>query len=283
MKSEIINCVEFVIGAEMGTLQVGVQKRKGPAIPERAIRRGETLPTRRRNTPYPHSTPVFETSSDNASYSSQSIKSAPETTNLSHRRESEVLVEQAILRGEPVTLFHNPSLLSPPTFTTKPGDSTTPRRSRRRNLASDIISIRTTRTTTTPSRDVTPTPSDPLGLRKDSHASVTPSTPQSQSSPRKRAALYTTPRYPRTGRPSPSTPTQVPGRKDFGVAKGDDEVVSIYDEIEDEDIDPAQRIWKGIDEEYCLSSCSPEGGRIARRRKLRRMGSIRPRSLNEDS
>ena len=63
----------------------------------------------------------------------------------------------------------------------------------------------------------------------------------------------------------------------------DDEVVSIYDEIEDDDVDPAQRIWKGIDEEYSMSSCSPEGGRITRQRRLRRMGSIRPGGRNEDS
>jgi hypothetical protein len=32
-----------------------------------------------------------------------------------------------------------------------------------------------------------------------------------------------------------------------------------------------------------MSSCSPEGGRITRRRRLRRMGSIRPGAMNEDS
>ena len=219
MKSEIINYVEFVIGAERRVSEVGIPKKRELAIPERAIRRGETLPTRRRNTPYPHSTPVSKTSNDDGRYNSPSKKSVSETTNLSHRRESEELVEEAIFRGKPVTLFHNRSLLSPPIFTTKPGDTTPTCRSRsRHDSASDVLSIRTTRTTKTSSRDVTPTPSDPFGLRRDSHA--LPSTPQSQSSPRKRAALYTTPRYPRTGRPSPSTPTQVPGRKDFGIARG---------------------------------------------------------------
>jgi hypothetical protein len=38
-----------------------------------------------------------------------------------------------------------------------------------------------------------------------------------------------------------------------------------------EDVDPAELIWKGIDEEYV----SPDGGRFNLRRKLRRKASVR--------
>lgn len=169
---------------------------------------------------------------------------------------------------------------SPPTFFPVPdfNPSKTPSTIYRSTVCapSDLRSIRTTPV----SRDITPTPSDPFGLRKDSRYTVEPPcTPT--SSPRKRAALYNTPRWPKRGRPSPSpppeTPTHVKGRKGFGVERDGGGSSSIYDEILDElDGDPAQRIWKGIDEEYC----SPEGGRFTRSRKLRRQGSIRPRVLD---
>jgi hypothetical protein len=40
---------------------------------------------------------------------------------------------------------------------------------------------------------------------------------------------------------------------------------------EGREVDPAEAIWKGIDEEYA----SPEGGRFKLRRMLRRKASVR--------
>jgi hypothetical protein len=284
MKEEVMKCVEQVWSGQ----GVGVM---GITIPERAVRRGD-IP---RGSPYPthpkgeklkqiKSTPASSSSGEcEQGCDSRSIKSEVLGTscikrkkerNQSHRRESEKLVEDAIIRGQPVTLFHgkrdnSPILLSPVTPSHRSAEHQTlltiiPSRSHMAHPASPSRASSPFR-----SREVTPTPADPYGLRQDIRAS----TPQSASSPRKQAALYTTPRWPRSGRPSPSTPTHSPiaGRKDFGTATDGDSVMSIYDELEDDGQDPAMKIWRGIDEEYV----SPEGGRFTRRRKLRRQTSIR--------
>jgi hypothetical protein len=149
------------------------------------------------------------------------------------------------------------------------------------------------------SRDITPTPTDPFGLRKDpktigtspSPSPITSAVPVSNTgssipmatmttpSPRKKAALYDSPRWPRSGRPSPSSPASIVGpvvQKDSVTDSKDGKKIFGPDRIDGErgrlgDVDPAEAIWKGIDEEYV----SPEGGRFKLRRKLRRKASVR--------
>lgn len=96
-------------------------------------------------------------------------------------------------------------------------------------------------------------------------------------SPRKRAALYDSPRWPRGGRPCPSSPSSVV-EKDAGTEDtlkmdrmGDGDMGERDKREREEEVDPAELIWKGIDEEYV----SPEGGRFNLRRKLRRKASVR--------
>jgi len=247
----------------------------------------------------------------------RSIKSesALDTRNLANRRESEQFVEDALVRGEPVTLFHDAfdaaiSQASQSSF----------KRRRAKVDISDTTSLHSTKSLdlnySSPSkhwssRDVTPTPADPHGLRLDSRMDVEEMI--FSSSPRKKAALYATPRWPTSGRPSPpppppSTPPQLTtspsykrsvrgerpllltppspspqgilGRKDFGAYAGDDSISvrSIYDELDDdrgkrnEEMDPAEEIWRGIEGEYLPL----EGGKKSRWRRLRRQGSIRP-------
>jgi hypothetical protein len=302
MRVDLMKCVEFVLTQILEQKSIPSSTTSGNgtsnggddygelAVPERAIRRGDTIRTMTRNTRYPGkwSLPLNSQSEPGSNLPSDderlslSTKSLPTNNNLpnsqSYRRESEKLVEEAITRGEPVTLFDNNSPLSfPPTINT-PIKTPSTIICTKNPRGSEVISTRNSPV----SRDITPTPSDPFGLRKDSRRE--PSTPT--PSPRKRAALYNTPRWPRTGRPSrsppPETPTQkgpvIKGRKGFGIDGTGRS--SIYDEIAvagDDGDDPAERIWKGIDEEYM----SPEGGRITRSRRLRRRGSIRPSVLDD--
>ena len=170
-----------------------------------------------------------------------------------------------------------------------------PRRVVLRERDADVISLRSVRTLDqkypfTPhrhrSRDITPTPTDPFGLRKDPKmgttaivASTSPSSTANRfvtPSPRKKAALYDSPRWPRCRRSGPASPLSA--EKDG--EKGDRMERNGYDKVDGmerekrervEDVDPAELIWKGIDEEYV----SPDGGRFNLRRKLRRKASVR--------
>jgi hypothetical protein len=258
------------------------------------------------------STPGSSIDSRNDSWSSGSVRSDTPTGSkktkcyqvVGHRRESE-LVEEAIIRGEPVTLFEqDPNYVHPLPAMDSPLRKLEPANSQKsyspslpsRKRDSDVISIRSTLTLDqkypfTPhrhrSRDITPTPTDPFGLRSDSR--VPSSVAQSANlSPRKRAGIYATPRWPQGGRPSRSqstssehgSPTQ--GRQGFGTAKDDKSETSIYNEINYEDrghdavttgdADPAELIWRGIDEEYI----SPGGGgKFMKWRRSRRKVSVR--------
>jgi hypothetical protein len=216
-----------------------------------------------------------------------------------HRRESEQLVEDAIVRGKPLTLFHDPFNSSPLTLYSTDPPQLPPRRP-----DADKISLHSMLTTNLHSlersRDITPTPNDPYGLRGDVQRVSTSS--QSFTSPRKRAAIYPAPRWPKSGRPSPPSaapshdhrskspglelkaatnspvlPLLVPrpaapdkaGRRGFDGVRPKERAASLYEELRTgfgADLDPAELIWKGIDEEYC----SPEGGRFTRWRRLRR-------------
>jgi hypothetical protein len=250
--------------------------------------------------------PVSTCDSGNDSWSSGSVKSdiprsskkAKTSQHLGNRRESEKLVEEAIIRGEPVTVFQEnsePLLLPPSTETIR--RPTTSQSQRRYERDADVISIRSTLTLDQKypftsyrhrSRDITPTPTDPFGLRRDSRA--LPSSPQSViPSPRKRAGIYAMPRWPRSGRPSPSSSPPSPpskvrqqGRETFGSVKDDKSIASIYDEMDNQqqgrdfartgDVDPAELIWRGIDEEYV----SPGGGgKFMKWRRSRRKVSSR--------
>jgi hypothetical protein len=263
------------------------------------------------------------------------------TDNSGHRKESEKLVEEAIVRGEPVTLFNNALLTKssllpsattkPPTTPTTPpspiprsaGTSSsnevdqqhynanvllTPDPSSSRDKDTDVISLRSVMTLDQKypftqhrhrSRDITPTPTDPFGLRKDPKTIATSPSPSpitsavlgsntgssvpmasmtTTPSPRKRAALYDSPRWPRSGRPSPSSPASIVGPvvQEDSVTDGKDRKKFVSNRIDGErgrlgEVDPAEAIWKGIDEEYV----SPEGGRFKLRRKLRRKASVR--------
>lgn len=271
-------------------------------------------------------TSIPGTTSSKSHKSSQTQNPPPPQGN---RKESETLIQEAFVRGVPVTLFNTPpsplpSILqitppSPPPTPTQTQHThssqrqfsqysqnaqdmqytpNTPLMSRRvvsRERDADVISLRSVMTLDqkypfTPhrhrSRDITPTPTDPFGLRKDpkraTPAIVKSTSQQSMAnrfvtpSPRKRAALYDSPRWPRGGRPSPSSPSS--GEKDGGkgdrterneVNKGDG--MEKEKREREEEVDPAELIWKGIDEEYA----SPDGGRFNLRRKLRRKASVR--------
>ena len=93
-------------------------------------------------------------------------------------------------------------------------------------------------------------------------------------SPRKRAALYDSPRWTRGRRPGPASPPSAENDGEKYVKMESDEKGDGMErekrEKEDE-VDPAELIWKGIDEEYV----SPDGGRFNLRRKLRRKASVR--------
>ena len=191
-----------------------------------------------------------------------------------HRRESENFVQEALSRGEPVTLFSCTS--KPPRYPPAPQDLDLPGFVKRQSASIFETPQGKTSLLSRDERDVTPTTADPYGLRHD---------PRTPTSPRKRAALYDSPRWPTGGRPNPvspdtprtpPTPTHKP-RASMGNTAGEGEEASLYTQsvygverfLDDED--PAVRIWKGIDEEYS----SPLGG-IMRKRWRRREGSIRP-------
>jgi len=281
-------------------------------VPEPAITRHANPPRKAISRSYaPSRVASSTTTSSSSDYSSRiSTKSLRQTKsefqNLQQlhpappplrRKESEKLVDEAIRRASPVTLFTPPTHKPP----AKDHHLTSPPRRHTRETPPQSPDTPTPTVALT-SRDVTPTPADPHGLRYSTASQLT--------TPRKKAALYTTPRWPTSGRPSPSpsppaegtpTPSQKPrrthkGRRGFGVAAQDDAesiISSIYDEIEevkmgsaggekgreekedadgeDGDGDPAKRIWRGIDEEYY----SPEGGRFHRRRRARRQVSVR--------
>lgn len=243
-------------------------------VPDPALCRGEICRPISR-TPLP--------SSSSSARSRHSSKTTPSPQN-DRRRESEKLVEEAIERGEPVTLFHDdyppppPPLCSPFKSTTLDSPDSPPIILRSGKGEISFLSIRSLeeKYPISPyrhvSRDITPTPDDPYGLRDNS---------KNLQTPRKRAALYNSPRWPTSGRPSPGTPSPHTRRKehiqhkDFGVSADHDNVESGYDELDVDD--PAEKIWKGIDEEY-----TPKGGRLTRRRRLRRWGSLRSGVLHDE-
>lgn len=184
---------------------------------------------------------------DRSSWSSASSSSTSNTSaqrsrgdkpaNLDHRRESEKFVNEALDRGEPVTLFSSETR-----------SKAAPYVAGRRDFGQD--------------RDVTPTPADPYSLRQD---------PVSPHTPRKRAALYDSPRWPTGGRPSPDTPSHTPRKSQTQDLRR--RGMDVERPLDDLGGDPAERIWKGIDEEYT----SPGGGGgIMRKRWGRRKGSFRP-------
>ena len=191
-----------------------------------------------------------------------------------HRRESEEFVQEALSRGEPVTLFSRTS--KPPPWPPAPQNLHPPGFSQRQPASIFKTPPGKTSRFSGGERDITPTIADPYGLRHD---------PRTPTSPRKRAALYDSPRWPTGGRPSPVSPDapRTPptptykGRASMGNTADEDEEASLYAQsvhgVErfSDDEDPAVRIWKGIDEEYS----SPLGG-IMRKRWRRREGSIRP-------
>ena len=231
-----------------------------PRIPERVLRKND--PPRKGTRSYAGSR-VASTSSD-SSHSAQPLGENKYIHEI-QRKGSEKLVDDAMIGASPVTVFTPPQgYLKPSQFPSTPYPGSRE------------------------SRDVTPTPADPKGLRYQ------------LSTTRKKAALYSRPRWPTSGRPSPSpsppadtppSPTPKPrihrscrGRRGFGD-ETDSIINSIYDEIDEPrehvesgvksddegEGDPARRIWKGIDEEYS----SPEGGRFHRQRRMRRQVSIR--------
>jgi len=326
-----------IMGEEKARLQRGI------AIPPPAKMRGNAYPPRRqtrRITPSiagsrkhgSHRSADMSFSSANGSYSSASDKSitsskslpqdhSPTTPlpqniiplTLGNRKESETLVQEAFIRGEPVTLFNSllPSDLLPPSVpqylplpipskadeTPYPPRTLDPGPSADRDA--DTISLRSVMTLDqkypfTPhrhrSRDITPTPTDPFGLRKDPKT-TSPSSPLASlgfsgpmmkpsatqvvtPSPRKKAALYDSPRWPRGGRPSPSSPTSLVATERSGTGSKEGKRTADTMEAGDREareVDPAEAIWKGIDEEYA----SPEGGRFKLRRMLRRKASVR--------
>ena len=188
-----------------------------------------------------------------------------------HRRESEIFVQDALSRGEPVTLFSSGS--KPPQ---RPQNRQHPGSAKRQAASLFQTPAGKVSRFSGGERDVTPTLADPHGLRQPPH------TPTSR---RKRAALYDSPRWPTGGRPSPVSPDTPPTpptpthytRANMGKTREDGEDASLYaqsvhgvETFSDEE-DPAVRIWKGIDEEYS----SPLGG-IIKRRWRRRDGSTRP-------
>jgi hypothetical protein len=198
-----------------------------------------------------------------SSQTSRSQKSRDEIPVRYQRRESEKFVTEALDRGEPVTLFSN----TPPKSPSKKSPSKKAPSEHGMRAAAGVAGRRDFGR----DRDVTPTPADPYSLR---HDPLTPHTP------RKRAALYDSPRWPTGGRPSPDTPVSSRHRQTREVRRRGMDVerdaipldlgVPGKEVVAEED--PAERIWKGIDEEYT----SGGGGGIMSKRWGRRKGSLRP-------
>ena len=254
MKLDVMKTIEFVLTKLLEKEGLPVARI---AVPQPVVQRevGRTRPqslwssNAKKACPGMSGVSASSSPGSNLSYISPPAKSdgarrSPRKS-LSHRRESEKLVEEAIIRGAPVTLFHDEDVVPQTTLEAEPSTPT-------RNRPADSASLQDTRN----SRDLTPTPYDPFSLRL-----LTPS-------PRKKASIYSTPRWPRGGRPSPKSPTRaiaITGRATFGTSEG-----SIYDELDFPAEDPAEEIWRGINEEYS----SPGGGRFTRWRRLRREGSV---------
>jgi len=296
MRKDVIEEMDKVMGRMLEKKAGSIRK------PTRAIRKGELMritlkaPAGEHLTELPI-TPPLSTVKPSQHLRGTTSSHSDEGNRLPsiHRRESEQLVEDAMSRGKPLTLFHDPFNSSPIEFTPRYTRTTLPPR----HPDSDKISLRSVLTMETPGvrsrrRDITPTPSDPHGLRADSQYF----TPQIMSIPRKRAGIYATPRWPKGGRPSPPVATPTPTeslvrsfrtperatnhptaplflpptpveRREADPGAERRKSTSIYEELlreGDETADPAELIWEGINEEYS----SPNVGRFTRWRRLRR-------------